>query len=86
MKYVTPDMDKYKCFREIFLASLKSVFSFYQDHEKSQVAEINLGCKDHDTEHTYRIFVTTFLGYGANEALARHRRDLVLSQVEKGVR
>ena len=45
-----------------------------------------MGCKDHDTEHTYRIFVTTFLGYGANEALARHRRDLVLSQVEKGVR
>ncbi len=52
------------------------------DGEKSQTVEINLGCRQHDTEHTYRVFVTTFLGYGANEAMARHRRDLVLQQVE----
>ena len=45
------------------------------DKDKSQVAEINLGCKEHDTEHTYRIFVTTFLGFGANEAMARHQRQ-----------
>lgn len=51
------------------------------DHEKNQVVEINLGCKDHDVEHTYRVFVTTFLGYGANEAMARHRRNLILSQI-----
>lgn len=55
-----------------------------KDHEKAQLVEINLGCKEHDTEHTYRIYVNTFLGYGANEALARHRRDLVLSQVKGG--
>ena len=52
------------------------------DKEKTQLTEINLGCKDHDTEHTYKLFVTTFLGYGANEAMARHRRDLILSQIE----
>ena len=48
------------------------------DKDKAQVAEINLGCKEHDTEHTYRIFVTTFLGFGANEAMARHQRQLFL--------
>ncbi|XP_059083836.1 ectonucleoside triphosphate diphosphohydrolase 7-like isoform X2 [Tigriopus californicus] len=51
------------------------------EQEKNQVVEINLGCKDHDVEHTYRVFVTTFLGYGANEAMARHRRNLILSQI-----
>jgi Golgi nucleoside diphosphatase len=48
------------------------------------MVEINLGCKDHDTEHTYRLFVTTFLGYGANQAMARHRRDLILKQISNG--
>ena len=84
-----------------------------------QVAEINLGCQEHDTEHTYRwlqfffvtallwktvfhnfqnlwgdfpsqcfpklcisrIFVTTFLGFGANEARARHHRKLFLTSL-----
>ena len=46
--------------------------------------DINIGCRgDHETEHLYRLFVTTFLGYGANEALARHQRSLLYLQVEK---
>jgi len=49
------------------------------EKDKSQVAEINLGCQEHDTEHTYRIFVTTFLGFGANEAMARHHRHIFLA-------
>lgn len=57
------------------------LMNFVQEKERSQVTELNLGCKEHDMEHTYRIFVTTFLGYGANEALGRHQRDLILSQV-----
>ena len=48
------------------------------EKDKSQVAEINLGCQEHDTEHTYRVFVTTFLGFGANEAMRRHERTLLL--------
>jgi len=48
------------------------------EKDKSQVAEINLGCLEHDTEHTYRVFVTTYLGFGANEAMRRHERTLFL--------
>ena len=48
------------------------------EKDKSQVAEINLGCLEHDTEHTYRVFVTTYLGFGANEAKRRHERTLFL--------
>ena len=36
-----------------------------------------------DDDLSYKVFVTTFLGYGANEAMARHRRSLLLSQLEK---
>jgi len=51
------------------------------EKDKNQVAEINLGCMDHDTEHTYRVFVTTFLGYGANEAMNRHLRYVFLGAI-----
>ena len=48
------------------------------------MVDINIGCRgDHEAEHLYRLFVTTFLGYGANEALARHQRSLLYSQVQK---
>ena len=57
-----------------------------QENERLQVEEINLGCSEDDTEHSYMVFVKTFLGYGANEALARHRRDLILEQIKSGVR
>ncbi len=55
----------------------------FSDKDKSQVVEVNLGCRDHDTSHRYRLFVTTFLGYGANEAIARYHRHLLLSQLEE---
>ncbi|ESO90324.1 hypothetical protein LOTGIDRAFT_123541 [Lottia gigantea] len=44
---------------------------------KSLIAEINLGCQDSDLDHTYRIYVTTFLEYGANSAHNRYEELLI---------
>jgi len=48
------------------------------ESDKSQIVDINLGCADHDIEHRYRVFVNTFLGYGANQALRRHQTTMFL--------
>jgi len=53
-----------------------------KEEDKSQVVEINLGSTSPDPEHTYRLFVTTFLGFGANQALARHQRHLFLKAAQ----
>ncbi|XP_060581905.1 ectonucleoside triphosphate diphosphohydrolase 7-like isoform X2 [Ruditapes philippinarum] len=44
---------------------------------KHLIAEFNLGCLNSDVDHTYRVYVTTFLGYGANEARDRYEEMLV---------
>ncbi|XP_064631569.1 ectonucleoside triphosphate diphosphohydrolase 4-like isoform X2 [Lineus longissimus] len=44
---------------------------------KNLMAEFNLGCKNSDAEHTYRVYVTTFLGFGANEARNRYEQMFV---------
>jgi len=48
------------------------------EKDKTQIAEVNLGCTEHDLDHKYRVFVSTFLGFGANQALARHQRNLFI--------
>uniref|UniRef100_A0A915PL34 Integrator complex subunit 14 C-terminal domain-containing protein n=1 Tax=Setaria digitata TaxID=48799 RepID=A0A915PL34_9BILA len=40
------------------------------------VETINLGCKDNERTYSYRLFVTTFLGYGVNEALRKYEQKL----------
>ncbi len=37
---------------------------------------VNLGCQDHDSEHQYRLYVATFLGYGANVAIQRYEEAM----------
>ena len=53
----------------------------FSTKDKGKVVEINLGCSS-DTTHRYRLFVTTFLGYGANEAINRYHRQIILNQLE----
>ena len=55
----------------------------FSEKEKSKVVEVNLGCRESDKNHRYRLFVKSFLGYGANEAISRYHRHLILSQFEK---
>uniref|UniRef100_A0AAX7UB77 nucleoside-triphosphate phosphatase n=1 Tax=Astatotilapia calliptera TaxID=8154 RepID=A0AAX7UB77_ASTCA len=44
---------------------------------KNLLAEFNLGCDVHRTEHVYRVYVSTFLGYGGNAARQRYEENLI---------
>lgn len=46
-------------------------------NSKKLIAELNLGCKDSDLKHIYRLYVTTFLGYGSNAMVNRYYRSLL---------
>ncbi|KAJ8285913.1 hypothetical protein GJAV_G00032410 [Gymnothorax javanicus] len=44
---------------------------------KNLLAEFNLGCDAHRTEHVYRVYVSTFLGFGGNAARQRYEENIV---------
>ncbi|XP_067115784.1 ectonucleoside triphosphate diphosphohydrolase 7-like isoform X4 [Osmerus mordax] len=44
---------------------------------KTLLAEFNLGCDVDHTDHVYRVYVTTFLGFGGNMARQRYEDQLV---------
>ncbi|XP_027008569.1 ectonucleoside triphosphate diphosphohydrolase 4 isoform X2 [Tachysurus fulvidraco] len=46
---------------------------------KNLLAEFNLGCDAHRTEHVYRVYVSTFLGFGGNAARQRYEENLIRS-------
>jgi len=46
---------------------------------KNLLAEFNLGCDAHRTEHLYRVYVSTFLGFGGNAARRRYEDSLLQS-------
>ncbi|XP_036055419.1 ectonucleoside triphosphate diphosphohydrolase 4 isoform X3 [Onychomys torridus] len=50
---------------------------------KNLLAEFNLGCDVHQTEHVYRVYVATFLGFGGNAARQRYEDRLFASTVQK---
>ncbi|XP_054628848.1 ectonucleoside triphosphate diphosphohydrolase 4 isoform X2 [Dunckerocampus dactyliophorus] len=46
---------------------------------KNLLAEFNLGCDAHRTDHVYRVYVSTFLGFGGNTAHQRYEESLIRS-------
>uniref|UniRef100_A0A3P8W5Q8 Ectonucleoside triphosphate diphosphohydrolase 4 n=1 Tax=Cynoglossus semilaevis TaxID=244447 RepID=A0A3P8W5Q8_CYNSE len=44
---------------------------------KNLLAEFNLGSDAHCTEHVYRVYVSTFLGFGGNAARQRYEDNIV---------
>uniref|UniRef100_A0A674APY0 Ectonucleoside triphosphate diphosphohydrolase 7 n=1 Tax=Salmo trutta TaxID=8032 RepID=A0A674APY0_SALTR len=54
-----------------------------EESGKSLLAEFNLGCDSEHTQHVYRVYVTTFLGFGGNMARQRYEDQLVNSTITK---
>lgn len=50
---------------------------------KNLLAEFNLGCDVHQTEHVYRVYVATFLGFGGNAARQRYEDKIFANTVQK---
>lgn len=49
------------------------------------ISEFNLGCNDHDTEHNYRLYVTTYLGLGANVARSSYVNALISATIHSNI-
>ncbi|XP_067858147.1 ectonucleoside triphosphate diphosphohydrolase 4-like [Heptranchias perlo] len=49
-----------------------------EEAAKNVLAEFNLGCDVQHTEHVYKVYVTTFLGFGGNYARQRYE-DLIFN-------
>ncbi|XP_030282782.1 ectonucleoside triphosphate diphosphohydrolase 7-like [Sparus aurata] len=60
-------------------------FSTPEEEEagKMVLAEFNLGCDVEHTQHVYRVYVTTFLGFGGNMARQRYEDQLVNKTLSK---
>ncbi|KAJ7994195.1 hypothetical protein DPEC_G00263390 [Dallia pectoralis] len=50
---------------------------------KNLLAEFNLGCDAHRTEHVYRVYVSTFLGFGGNAARQRYEENIIRNTLSK---
>nr|XP_033799718.1 ectonucleoside triphosphate diphosphohydrolase 7 isoform X2 [Geotrypetes seraphini] len=50
-----------------------------EEAAKSMLAEFNLGCDLQHTDHVYRVYVTTFLGFGGNFARQRYE-DMIFNK------
>uniref|UniRef100_A0A8C7DZB1 nucleoside-triphosphate phosphatase n=1 Tax=Naja naja TaxID=35670 RepID=A0A8C7DZB1_NAJNA len=48
---------------------------------KNLLAEFNLGCDAHQSEHVYRVYVATFLGFGGNAARQRYAENIFTNTV-----
>lgn len=50
---------------------------------KNMISDVNLGCSTHDSNHDYHLFVTTYLGLGANVARTNYVNSLISDYLEK---
>ena len=50
------------CIALLIFFTLLFIFLQIDDIPKHLMAEFNLGCHNSDIDHTYRVYVTTFLG------------------------
>ncbi|RWS27065.1 ectonucleoside triphosphate diphosphohydrolase 7-like protein [Leptotrombidium deliense] len=48
---------------------------------KNVLSEFNLGCLSHDEDHNYLVYVTTYLGLGANVAQEAYARSLLADHI-----
>lgn len=64
-------------------AAMSCVMCFQEEAGKSVLAEFNLGCDVEHTQHVYRVYVTTFLGFGGNMARQRYEDQLVNNTLAK---
>ncbi|XP_053548515.1 ectonucleoside triphosphate diphosphohydrolase 7 isoform X2 [Bombina bombina] len=55
----------------------------YQEEAKTVLAEFNLGCDLQHTDHVYRVYVKTFMGFGGNFARVRYEEMLFNGTVAK---
>lgn len=73
--------DGSKCCSSVNICFSTAVLYFslcYQEEiAKNLLAEFNLGCDAHRTEHVYRVYVSTFLGFGGNAARQRYEENLI---------
>ena len=49
------------------------------------ISEFNLGCNEHDSDHNYRLYVTTYLGLGANVARSSYVNALISSTIHSNI-
>lgn len=52
------------------------------DSAKNLLAEFSLGCSNTDIDHVYRLYISTFLGFGTNIARARYEEGLAVRHLE----